>query len=161
MMFEIGDKVRLIVPREDDNGNNIDGTIGKIVDIDSDWFLPYEVEFDNYRGLFEEAEIELVEDKQKEETKVNENHKIMFMRKDTEGNGYMLSSILDLNTGLNSLEMTTNCVDNNLALISYHKVTHVVFNNNETEFKKMFIEHVNKNDSVPFTVEKNGAINHG
>lgn len=96
MRFKLHDKVKIVNIGEEQYRDCL-GAVGVIVDVDPDWGLPYEIEFENgvkySKELFAEKELVLYsEQKNKPQT---ENINIKF-KKDINDDGVNVEDVIDI-----------------------------------------------------------------
>lgn len=102
MKFKLGDTVR-VINKDLDSYN----AIGKVVDIDTEWHLPYELKFDKqyHEDLFYESDLALVEVDESESIEENVDAKprdfidIKFQEgtvKDNGVNGAQIEDVIDV-----------------------------------------------------------------
>lgn len=179
MKFKKGDSVK-IVNSEDEKAV---GQTGMIVDVDPDWYSPYEVNYDNddlnklretggIQDLFRDEDLELVleveanpnvADSEPTHKKVKElptESKMLFIRDlkgDGDKNGVRNVSIIDLEKGVNRLNLRTSDVDDLIDFINMNKPNRIIFEIHDRKFKEMFMVYVN-NYCRTFKIYDNGVV---
>lgn len=167
LKFKKGDRVRIV-------GSHLDskGATGRIIDVDPDWDYPYEVMYDDKelneareKGLVEELfcddDLELyVEEKPKSVKELPVTSKLLLIR-DLKGSGdtdgIRNASIIDLEKGVNRLNLRTNVINDLVWFIKNNEPTQIIFEIHDGDFRKLLSDYINFTD-CEFTIDKNGVV---
>jgi hypothetical protein len=170
MKFKVGDKVKIRNGIEEVHPK-LYGQTGVVVEIDGDWSHPYEVKYDD-EGLREEVEGGWIQDlfcdtdlELAEQPKAKElpaTFKLMYIRDlkgigDTSDNAIRCASIIDLEKGVNRLNLHTSDIDDIVDYIKMNKPNRVIFDIHDRTFRALFISYVNGVETG-FTMKENGEI---
>lgn len=163
--FDINNHVRIIKQPDGVFDEEMVGLTGRIVDIDPDWHFPYEVAFDDgvdrETCLFRADQLERVaegEGKPKNVEDPPQSSKLIYIH-DISGSGgnHKNVSVIDLETGVNRLNLRTTEVDDMIFHINHHKPSQLIFDIHDRTFRKLFEQYIEKID-VGFTVKDNGEV---
>src|SRR5690606_85572 len=157
--FNIDSKV--VVTRQPDGVYDEDmiGLTGKIVDIDPDWHFPYEVSFDDGKDreacLFDKDSIELVKEEYVKVKDVPPASKLMYIHDmDGAGGNSKNVSVIDLEKGVNRLNMRTTEIDDMIFHINHNKPSQLIFDIHDRKFRWYFDKYIEKFD-VGFKMKEN------
>lgn len=169
MKFKVGDRVKVVGEKVEDA---VKGAIGTIVEVDPEWAYPYYVKYEDKdldftQDLFCDDDLELIdgvgEDKPKKVKELPTVSKLFLIRDlkgDGNTDGIRNASIIDLEKGVNRLNLRTNDVDDIIESIRVHKPSQIIFEIHDRKFKEMLLNYVNSL-SFGFKIYNNGVVKYG
>jgi hypothetical protein len=166
MKFKVGDRVKIKDGIEEVHPK-LYGQKGVIVEVDGDWSHPYEVKYDDeslraeveggwIQDLFCDTDLELIEQPRVKELPTTS--KLIYIH-DLNGSGgnHKNVSVIDLETGVNRLNMRTNEIEDMISHITSYKPTQIIFDIHDRQFRWLLEKYIEKTD-LGFKIKPSGEV---
>ena len=170
MKYKVGDKVK--IKKADGVDEKIIGETGEIIEVDDNWSHPYEILYDNtelakdakhgwLQNLFHDDDLELVSIYTLSETSTTYKlPKIVYIHDIGEKDGTRNASLIDLEKGVNRLNLRTADVDDLVMYINLNKPDRIIFDIHDKTFRAMFMNYVGSvgKDDIGFKLDESGEV---